>query len=54
MSYHLYKGQLGIMFVEKNCVALWKLICKTEDLGKLESLAVSVITCLNDCGFLIG
>ena len=32
------------MVAEENCVALSMLICKMEDLGKLESIAVSVIT----------
>lgn len=42
------------MFVKETFVALKTLNFKREDLGELESLVGSMITCLSDCGIAIG
>ena len=39
----MHKEQLENMIVGENCVALLILICKMEDLGKIEPIAVSAI-----------
>ena len=42
------------MFVKETFVALKTLNFKREDLGELESLVGSMITCLSDFGIAIG
>ena len=42
------------LIVEETFVVMWTLTHKTENLGELEYLVVSPVTCLNDYGILIG
>ena len=54
MSYHHDSRKLTKVTVEETGAIVWTLTCKREDLSELESHVIFAITCLNDCGILIG
>ena len=54
MSYHQHRKKLSKVIVKETCQVVQTLICRSIDLSELQSLVVSIVTCLNDCATLIG